>query len=80
VVNELEALDPAAVAVHPGNRRSDGWVPNQLLPPNVVRFAKKLDTVLDLLDATADALAAKSDQVSGEDEFRAGDDFKPTIQ
>jgi hypothetical protein len=80
VVNELEALDPVAVAVHPGNRRSDGWVPNQLLPPNVVRFAKKLDTVLDLLDATADALAAKSDQVSGEDEFRAGDDFKPTIQ
>jgi hypothetical protein len=32
------------------------------------------------LDATADALAAKWDQVSGEEKFHAGDDFRPTIQ
>jgi hypothetical protein len=80
LVNELEALDPVAVAVHPGMRRPDGWVPNQLLPPNVVQFAKRLDALIDLLDATADALAAKWDQVSGEENFQAGDDFTPTIQ
>ena len=33
-------------------------MPDQLLPPNVVRLAKKLDGLLDLLDATASALAA----------------------
>jgi hypothetical protein len=50
LVSELEALDPVAVAVQSRNRRPDGWVPNQLLPPNVVRFAKRLDGLLDLLD------------------------------
>jgi hypothetical protein len=80
LISELEALDPVAVAVRPGNRRSDGWVPNQLLPPNVVGFAKKLDALLNLLDSTADGLAAKWDQVSGEENFHAEDDFKLTIQ
>ena len=80
LVNELEELDPAAVAVHPGHRRSDGWVPQQLQPPNVVQFAKKLDALITLLDATADALAAKWDEILGKKTFEAGDDFKPTIQ
>lgn len=81
LVNELEALDPVAVAVHPGNRRSDGWMPQQLQPPNVVQFAKKLDGLLDLLAATADALAATWKEVLGKDVFDAGDDdFKSTIQ
>lgn len=81
-MNELEALDPVSCAVHPGNRRPDGWVPTQLQPPNVVRFVKKLDALLDLLDATTDALAATWDQraeVSGEEELRARDTIKPTI-
>ena len=80
LVNDLEELDPVAVVVRPGNRRPDSWVPNQLLPPNVFRFAKRLDALIDLLDATTDGLAAKSGQVSGENAFRAGDDFTPTIQ
>jgi hypothetical protein len=80
LVGELEALDPVALAVRPGNRRPDSSVPTQLLPPNVVQFAKKLDALIALLDATADALAAKWDQVSGEDEVRAEDDSGPTIQ
>jgi hypothetical protein len=80
LVSELEAVDPVLCAVHPGNRRSDGWVPQQLQPPNVVQFAKKLDGLLDLLDVTADALAAMWDQVSGGEKFGAGEDSKPTIQ
>jgi hypothetical protein len=80
LVSELEESDPVAIAVRPGNRRPDGSVPDQLLPPHVVQFAKKLDTLIDLLDATSDALAAKWDQVPGEETFHAGDDFKPTIQ
>ena len=59
VVNELEALDPVSIAVHSRSRARDGSVPLQLQPPNVVRFAKRLDFLLDLLDATADALAAE---------------------
>ena len=77
VVNKLEALDPVTVAVRPGNRRSDCWVPNELLPANVVQFSKTLDALIDLLDATADALAAMGDQVesSVEEKFQG----KPTI-
>jgi len=71
LVSELEALDPVLCAVHPGNRRSDGWVPQQLQPPNVVQFAKKLDGLLELLDVTADALAATWDQVSGGEKLDA---------
>jgi hypothetical protein len=83
LVSELEALDPVAVAVRSGNRRPDFWVPSQLQPPNVVRLAKKLDGLLDLLDSTADALAAtwdmQRDGISAE-ELLTGDDFTPTIQ
>jgi hypothetical protein len=84
LVNELEELDPVAVAMRPGNRRPDFSVPQQLLPSNVVRFAKKLDALLDLLAATADGLAAEwdlqRDGISSEADLDAGDDFKPTIQ
>jgi hypothetical protein len=61
VVNELEALDPVSFAVHSGSRARDGSVPHRLQPPNVVQFAKSLDCLLDLLDSTADALAAEWD-------------------
>lgn len=81
LVNELEELDPVAVAVQSSNRRPDGSVPHQLQPPNVVRFAKKLDALLDLLDATTDALAATWDlQAEGTaKDVQAGDSRKPTI-
>jgi hypothetical protein len=77
LVNDLEELDPVAVVVRPGNRRPDSWVPNQLLPPNVVLFAKKLDALIGLLDATTDALAATADQNA--DPVAPGK-FPPTIQ
>jgi hypothetical protein len=83
IVNELEALDPVSIAVHSGSRaRHDGSVPPQLQPPNVVRFAKQLDFLLALLDATADALAAEWDLRSeGPTEANGnGGGFEPTIQ
>lgn len=55
LVDELGSLDPVAVAKRPGERRAVGSVPDKLLPPNVVRFAKRLDGLLDLLAATAGA-------------------------
>jgi hypothetical protein len=82
LVSELEALDPVAVAVRPANRRADSWVPNQLLPPNVVRFAKRLDALIDLLDATADGIAATWDLQHdgvGEDDVAGGNGIKQTI-
>jgi hypothetical protein len=61
VVNELEALDPVSIAVQSGSPARDGSVSYQLQPPNVVRFAKQLDFLLNLLDSTTDALAAEWD-------------------
>jgi hypothetical protein len=77
LISELEEMDPVAVLVRPGNRRPDSWVPHQLLPPNVVRFARRVDALLDLLDATAGGLAAAWDLMTA-DGTEAG--FKPTIQ
>jgi len=83
LVSELEALDPVAVAIQSSNRRPDGWVPQQLQPPNVVLFARKLDALLDLLDVTADALAATWDQkeeTMAAEMWGGNGDVKPTIQ
>jgi hypothetical protein len=83
LVNEVEALDPAAVAVHSGSRGRDGSVPHQLQPPNVLRLAGKLDGLLDLLDVTADALAATGDHhaetTAAETKLPVGGNIKPTI-
>ena len=74
VINELEALDPVSIAVQSGSRaRHDGSVPHQLQPPNVVRFAKRLDFLLTLLDVTADALAAEWDTREESVEFGDGE-------
>lgn len=59
LVKELEALDPVALAVQ-GER--DGSVPAQLKPRSVARLARRVESVLALLDATTDALAAARDQ------------------
>jgi hypothetical protein len=58
LVGELEAADPVVSAVMSIDRKRDGSVPPFLQPQNVVALAKKLDAVLDLVEATADALAA----------------------
>ena len=47
-----------------------------------MQFAKRMDALFDLLDVTADAMAATWDQqaeVPGEETFHVGDNIKPTI-
>jgi hypothetical protein len=61
LVSELEALDPVLCAVRSGGRSGDGSVPPQLQASSVIRLAKNLDALLELLDATADRLAATWD-------------------
>jgi len=83
IVNELESLDPVSIAVHAVSRARDGSVPQQLQPATVVKFAEKLDRLLDLLNSTVDALAAEWDlrsglAVDGPDDDGGG--FGPTIQ
>jgi hypothetical protein len=77
-------LDPVSCAVHSKSRRRDGSAPELLQPSNAIRFAKKLDGLLDLLDATTDALAAtwdlRAEGISVELDSEAGEDFGPTIQ
>jgi hypothetical protein len=73
-MRKLRAIKP------PRSRGRAGLVPHQLQPPNVVQFAKKLDGLLNLLDATADALAAMEDRVSSEKDFGQADNIKPTMQ
>lgn len=58
LIDELESLDPVALAAQPWKRSRDGTPPQALQPANVVRIAKKLDALLELSDVTADALAA----------------------
>jgi hypothetical protein len=58
LIGELEAADPVASAVMSIERRRDGSMPPFLQPANVVLLSRRLDAVLDLLDATTDALAA----------------------
>ena len=79
-VAELEALDPVALAVRSSSRSRVGSVPPQLQPSNVIRFAKELDALLNVLDSTADGLAATWDlQQEGMlegPEFEAGERFQ----
>ena len=77
LVNELEELDPVAVAVQSKHRGRPGDVPSSLQKSKVLQLAPRLDALLDLLAATADGLAATWDLMTA-DGTEAG--FKPTVQ
>jgi hypothetical protein len=82
LVSEVESLDPVTRAIRSAGGKDPKSVPQYYRTFNVVQFAKKLDGLLDLLDVTADALAAAWDQrteISGEEKFHAGRTIKPTI-
>jgi hypothetical protein len=82
LVNDLEEMNPVPGAVRSSSRRRDRSVPHQPHPPNVFTFATKLDALLELLDSTADALAAEWDirqEAMAGGEFDGGDGFGPTI-
>lgn len=77
LVSELEALDPAAVAVQSKHRGRPGDVPSSLQKSEVLQLVAKLDALLELLAATADGLAATWDLTTA-DGTEAG--FNPTVQ
>ena len=86
LVNEVESFDPVTRAIRSDGASTGAKDPNSVSQYyrtfNVVQFAKKLDGLLDFLDATADALAATRDQrteMLGEEKFHARGAVKPTI-
>ena len=48
-----------------------------------MHFAKQMDALFDLLDVTADTLAATWDQqakeMTADEKLHTGDDFEPTV-
>ncbi len=82
LVNEAEALDPVTRAIRSSRIKGPNSVSHFYRTFNFVNFARKLDGLLNLLDVTADALAAEWDQraeVSSKEDYHAGDNIKPTI-
>ena len=76
LVNELEAVGPVSCVVHAEKRGLPGVIPAQLQRSRVVELFPKLDSLIDLLAATADGLAAEWDlRMDAGSEFG----FKPTI-
>ena len=82
LVDEVESFDPVTRAIRSSRAKGANSVSQFYRTFNVAQFAKKLDGLLDLLGATADALAATWDlqtEVSGEETFHARGNIKPTI-
>ena len=82
LVNEVESFDPVAKAIRLARRPNA--VSELYRKFDIFQFVTKLDGLLDLLDVTADALAATwdlRDDGSMDVVFNGGGDaFKPTIQ
>ena len=82
VVNEVEIFDPVSRAIRHARTGDPHSVSQYFRIFDIFQFATTLDSLLDLLDSTAHALAAESDQRA---EAAAGGnvvggDFGPTIQ
>jgi hypothetical protein len=80
LINEVESLNPVTQAVY---SRAGSAASKWRQAFEVVSFAKRMDALLELLDVTADALAATWDQRSevspAEEAFLTAGDFEPTI-
>jgi len=79
LVNDLESFDPVDRAIMLSKVNPPNSVAQYYLAFNGVQFAERIDAVLGLLDQTADALAAKSDELIAAGIHMSGD-FNPTIQ
>jgi hypothetical protein len=81
LVNEVESSDPITRAVHPSSPGVGSSVSLNPQAFSVVGFAERTDALLDLLDVTADALAATWDRRAAlETDFQARNEFGPTVQ
>src|ERR1019366_2994871 len=82
IIEEIDSVDPGFAFRCPGKTEEPGSVPGQLAF-SVREFARRMDAILELLDSTADALAATWDRQTGaaapEAALQAGNDFEPTI-
>ncbi|HWE51720.1 MAG TPA: hypothetical protein VG273_18140 [Bryobacteraceae bacterium] len=82
LVNEVESFDPVSRAILHSRAKGPNSLSEYYRTFDVVEFAKKLDALLVLVDATADAIAATWDQQADSaagGQFRA-ENFNPTIQ
>ena len=84
VVNEVEALDPVTRAIRSSGAGGKSSVSQYYRTFNVVQFTRRMDALLDLLDVTADALAATWDHraecMAAEANLYTRGDFEPTVQ
>jgi hypothetical protein len=76
---EVESFDPIARAIRSSREEQPNSASEYYRTFNVVQFAKKIDDLLDLLDATADALAAVLDQRAAVAWLDGGEHIKTTI-
>jgi hypothetical protein len=76
VVNEIEIFDPVPRAIRHSRTGDPHSISQYFRTFNIFQFAAILDALLDLLESTADALAAEWDQRS----HFGIDDFSPTNQ
>ncbi len=84
MILELDALDPGSHGFrYPVNTGGEGSVQSHLTF-SVVEFSRKMNAILDLLDATTDALAATWDMhteaMVAETDVYPGSDFEPPVQ
>ena len=71
LIKDLDAVDPVSCVRYSDRGGALGDVPPGLRKSDVVALAPKLDVLLDLLDATADALAATWDLRNDRRGFKA---------
>jgi hypothetical protein len=78
LVNDVDSLDPVNRVVHSFQTQGGEAITHFYRNFDALRFSRRMDAVLDLLEWTADNLAAEWDlRQNGMPEFE--DDFKPTI-
>jgi hypothetical protein len=78
VIEDVNAIDPDFHAFRcPADPAPDAV--SGELTATVREFVHRLDDVLDLLDGTADALAAEWDLRSGKNDWNGGAEFNPTV-